>query len=105
MHFKQLILAAALGTAITAPAAPAAAQVYGHVGINIGPPPAPVVERVPVAPGPGYVWRGGHWRWNGRRYVWAPGFYARRPYARAAWIRGHWVQTGHGWVYREGHWS
>jgi hypothetical protein len=85
--------------------APADAQVYGHVGINIGPPPAPLVERVPPAPGPSYAWRAGHWRWNGARYVWVRGFYARHPRGYSAWVPGHWVRGPRGWLYREGHWS
>jgi hypothetical protein len=84
---------------------PASAQVYGHIGINIGP-PAPRVERIPVAPGPGYVWRRGYWSWSGSRYVWLGGSYIRRPYSGAAWIPGHWVHgPNRGWFYRPGHWS
>jgi len=47
---KILVLTAMLGGTLV-PALPAAAQGY--------PPPAPVYERVPYAPGPGYVWQGG----------------------------------------------
>ena len=36
--------------------------------------PAPMYEPVP-GPRAGMVWIGGHWRWNGGRYI---------------WIRGHW---------------
>ncbi len=43
------------------------------------PPPAPVVEVVPPPPGVYYVWRRGHWAWNGVRYVWRPGHYVARP--------------------------
>ncbi len=42
------------------------------------PPPAPIVEAVPSPPGAYYVWRPGHWRWNGFRYVWIRGHYVRR---------------------------
>ena len=100
---KTLALLIALGAASVV-AQPADAQVYGHIGINIGP-PAPIVERVPPAPGPGWAWRSGYWRWSGARYVWVHGHYARPPYARAAWIPGHWVHTPNGWVFRGGHWS
>lgn len=44
-----------------------------------GPPPAAVVENVPPPPPGYYVWRPGHWRWNGYRYVWARGHYVVRP--------------------------
>jgi hypothetical protein len=43
-----------------------------------GPPPPPRVERVTVSPGPNYVRVPGHWRWNGRRYVWIDGHWAVR---------------------------
>ena len=104
MIAKTLALVTLLGSSAIA-ALPADAQVYGHVGINVGPPPAPYVERVPPAPGPGYAWRGGRWRWDGRRYVWVRGFYARPPYGHAAWVPGHWVHRPGGWFFREGHWS
>ena len=35
-------------------------------------PPRPVVERVVRAPGPGYVWVGGYYRWDGHTYIWTP---------------------------------
>ena len=39
-----------------------------RVGVYIGvAPPAPVVETLPVAPGPGYVWQGGYYNWDGAR--------------------------------------
>jgi hypothetical protein len=95
-----------LGSSTLAAAAlPADAEVSGRVGITIGPPPAPYAERVPPVPGPGYAWRGGHWRWDGRRYAWVRGFYARRPYGRAARVPGHWVHRPGGWFFREDHWS
>lgn len=57
-------------------------------GINIGMPPPPVVQYVPVAV-PRYVWVPGYWAWNGHRYFWNNG----------AW-QG--VQPGYGHVAR--HW-
>ena len=32
-------------------------------------PPTVRVETQTVAPGPGYVWTRGYWRWNGTTYV------------------------------------
>ncbi|MBE7209975.1 MAG: YXWGXW repeat-containing protein [Gluconacetobacter diazotrophicus] len=43
------------------------------------PPPAPVVEVIPAAPSAVYVWRPGHWRWDGYRYNWVRGRYVLRP--------------------------
>jgi hypothetical protein len=54
--------AALLSACVVAPARP--------------PQPAPLVEAVPVAPGPGYHWVRGHYRWAGNHWF---------------WVRGHWA--------------
>jgi len=93
---KILVLTAMLAGTLL-PVLPAAAQGY--------PPPAPVYERAPYAPGPGYVWLGGHYRWDGYRYVWVPGHYVRPPYGYSSWVPGHWVNRPNGaWVWIPGHW-
>jgi outer membrane lipoprotein SlyB len=66
-------------------------------------PPPPPVETVVLAPGPGYVWVGGDWVWNGR-WVWRAGYWAYPPYPRAVWVGGYWGRGPHGWYRREGHW-
>ncbi|HEV2176977.1 MAG TPA: hypothetical protein VGW33_07220 [Terriglobia bacterium] len=68
------------------------------------PPPPAVVERVGVAPGPGFVWIAGYQSWNGSAYVWVPGRWERRPPRRHGWVPGHWVHTGRGWYWVRGHW-
>ncbi len=40
------------------------------------PQPEPIVEVMPVAPGPAYHWVKGHYRWEGNHW---------------AWVRGHWA--------------
>ena len=67
-------------------------------------PPAPVVERVVVSPGPGYVWQPGYHVWNGNAYTWTPGAWVVAPYARARWIPGHWISTRRGYYWDAGHW-
>ena len=81
----------------------ACAAPRGRVYVRVGP-PAPVVERVVVAPGPGYVWTPGFYRWDGRAYAWVPGRYVLPPRARAVWVPGHWTRERHGWFWVEGHW-
>ncbi|MEM9694992.1 MAG: YXWGXW repeat-containing protein [Myxococcota bacterium] len=55
------------------------------------PPPAAKGEEVPPSPDPEAVWIDGYWHWNGRRYVWRTGSWARVPegygYAGATAVR------------------
>jgi hypothetical protein len=73
-----------------------------EVAVSQAPPP-PLVEVVPVAPGPGYLWVGGRWGWVGTRWVWRPG---RHVVVRPGYQfrPGHWQARPHGWVYVRPHW-
>jgi hypothetical protein len=101
---RNVLLACVFLTGSAAAALPASAQVYGGAYIQVGP-PAPIVETVPVAPGPSYYWIPGYWRWNGYRYAWAAGYYGYRPYAGAVWHRGYWGHAPGGWYWHGGHWG
>jgi WXXGXW repeat (2 copies) len=68
-------------------------------------PPAVRVESQTVAPGPGYVYTRGYWRWSGADYVWMPGNWVVRPRPAAMWVEGQWVRRGGGWVWMAGHWQ
>ncbi len=68
-------------------------------------PPAVRVETQTVAPGPGYVWTAGYWRWTGTTYAWVPGTWVVRPRPAAVWVAGHWVPRYNGWVWVPGHWQ
>src|SRR6266498_3496265 len=57
-----------------------------------------------MAPGPGYVWTTGYWRWTGSDYVWVPGSWLTRPRPAAVWVTGHWVRRPGGWAWVAGHW-
>src|SRR5262249_13188219 len=81
----------------------ACAAPHGRVYVRVGP-PAPVVERVVVAPGPGYVWTPGYYRWDGRAYAWVSGGYALPPRAHAVWRCGHWAHERRGWFWVDGRW-
>jgi hypothetical protein len=73
-------------------------------GIGIGtPPPAPIVEYVPVAV-PGHVWMPGYWAWNGHRHVWSSGAWAK---ARSGYnhVAGHWGQRGDRWHFEPSRWE
>ncbi len=67
-------------------------------------PPEPIIEHHSIAPGPRYVWRDGYHRWDGHRYVWVGGTWVIPPHAGGAWVPGHWVERGGGWIWIDGHW-
>jgi hypothetical protein len=92
--------AVALALAALTASACAPHRLYVRVG-----PPAPIVEASYAAPGPGYVWIPGYHRWDGSAYVWVSGRWTLSPRHHRAWVRGHWVESRHGWYWVEGYWS
>jgi hypothetical protein len=72
------------------------------VGPVVAPPPARV-EVVGVAPGAGFIWIGGYWRWGGAEYVWVPGRWVR-PRPGYVWVPGRWEQRGRRYVWHKGVW-
>jgi uncharacterized protein YcfJ len=80
----------------------AVAAQSGTVVVEQSPPPPPT-ETYVVAPGPGYVWIGGEWVWNGG-WVWVGGHWGYPPYPRAVWIDGGWNHGPRGWYHSPGHW-
>jgi uncharacterized protein YcfJ len=66
-------------------------------------PPPPPAQTVVLAPGPGYVWIGGYWAWNGG-WVWVGGHWGLPPYPHAVWVRSYWERGPHGWYQRGGYW-
>jgi hypothetical protein len=101
-------LFASLGLALMFSTAGCIVERRGEVVERVVPAPPPAVryEAVPPPPGPVevWVWQPGHWRWDGREYVWYPGRYAERPAHQAVWVQHQWVQRPTGWVFVEGHW-
>ena len=83
--------------AAVAPPTPA-----GPALVATAPPPAPV-ETVVISPGPGYVWVGGEWVWNGG-WVWVGGHWVLPPYPHAVWTGGYWGRGPRGWYRSPGHW-
>src|SRR5689334_9202392 len=75
-----------------------------EVLVTEAPPPVRVETRT-VAPGPGYVWTSGYWRWNGARYEWVSGSWVLRPRTTALWVEGHWERRPGGWIWIAGHWQ
>jgi hypothetical protein len=68
-------------------------------------PPVVRVETQTVAPGSGYIWTSGYWRWSGSNYVWVPGTWVMPPRLGVVWVEGHWVRRSGGWVWIAGHWQ
>ncbi len=77
---------------------------YGGPPRGYEPIPDLRVERVPPPPGPQYIWRPGHWVWNGRGYVWVSGAYLRRQPYWHEWVPGGWVMRHGTWVWVAPHW-
>src|SRR5579875_1601579 len=48
---------------------------------------------------------GGHWSWQGSKYVWVHGTYIERPAPTANWMPGYWEEGAGGWIWTEGHWE
>ncbi|HZF00374.1 MAG TPA: YXWGXW repeat-containing protein [Methylomirabilota bacterium] len=70
--------------------------------VETAPPPSQTEVYV-TAPGPGYVWIGGEWIWNGGWY-WHSGYWAYPPYSGGIWIGGTWSRGSRGWYHSPGHW-
>jgi hypothetical protein len=67
------------------------------------PPPPPPAETYVVAPGPGYVWIGGEYIWNGG-WVWVGGHWGYPPAPHAVWVTGGWYHGPRGYYHSPGHW-
>jgi len=88
--------------------------VTGIMGLSVAqmpdwtPPPAPALkaEVRPEQPNPAWVWRPGHWKFEGRDYVWVPGEYVEKPLRGEHWVHGYWAQGARGeWIRIPGHWQ
>jgi len=87
-----------------------AAHIGFGIGIGVGPaygyyaappPPPPVYAYAPpVGAYPGYSWIGGYYYPVGPRWYWHAGYWARPPFAGAAWVAPRY----YGGRYFAGHW-
>ncbi len=102
-----LVATASLGACVPDPYS----QENGHttntqpVDYAPSPPPAPMVETVPVAPSQAVYWQPGHWAWTGTQWTWIAGHYEQRPTQVAIWLPGHWEQSANGYFWVEGRWQ
>ena len=65
---------------INTPSTAGAAAPASTMVVQQAPPPPPAETVVVAAPGPGYVWIGGDYDWNGISWVWMGGHWAYAPY-------------------------
>jgi len=93
-HVRTIVVAALLALSL-GQAACASAAPRGRVYLRVGP-PAPVVERRLVSPGPGFVWIPGFYRVERGAYLWVPGRWDPPPRARAVWVPARWVHDRRG---------
>jgi hypothetical protein len=99
---RRLAWSVALGMGLLA-AGTARLSAQVRVFVRAGP-PAAVVERVPVRPGPAFLWVPGHYNWAEGGYAWTRGYWALPPRHAHRWVPGHWARERRGWFWMEGHW-
>ncbi len=97
---SALFVVGTIGAAVT----PLSSMAQVEIQLNMGPPPL----RYEVVPAPraGYVWSGGHWRWQGNQHVWVAGnWQAER--SGYSYYQPRWVERdgGGGWNYRGSRWD
>lgn len=63
------------------------------------PPPPPEVAETRA----GWVWVGGHYRWERGRYVWVGGHMVRERRGHV-WHEGRWRRHGRDWRWHDGGW-
>lgn len=87
---------------------PAAAQ-PGQPGIEIriahSAPPRARYERIPSRPDRESVWIKGYSHWEGNRWNWVNGRWARPEQPSHRWIAPRYVREGRAWRYEQPHWS
>lgn len=69
------------------------------------PPPPLQAEAYGVSPGPGNIWIGGYWGYDGGRHVWHPGRWEKPPRPKAHYIAPRWERKGDRYAFRDGRWK
>jgi len=105
---RRSVLAAVVVVATVGACTVQPAPIATDVAVVRVEPPPPRYEVVPALPPDRVVreyWQPGHYRYDGREYVWVPGHYAVRPRPGAVWVAQRWERRGAGWVMIEGRWT
>jgi hypothetical protein len=96
---KRFLMATLLAATVMTGGLAFGAQVA--IGVQIGPPPAPRVERIAPRPGADYEWVQGYWYPVGHHWKWHKGYWTRAPYSGARWFGPRYE----GGQYYEGYWE
>src|SRR5215831_17440464 len=99
MRLTSKLIASTLLTALLGSSEVWAQRTY----VRTAPPPARVQVRG-RAPGPGFVWQPGYYRWGRGAYRWRPGIWVRPPARRAVWVAPRWHHSRRGWYRSPGFW-
>lgn len=80
---------------------------YGQQPETYAPQPPPELPQYeqPPAPGEGYIWTPGNWRYAQAGYFWVPGAWVHAPYQGALWTPGYWGWRGGRYAYYRGYWG
>jgi hypothetical protein len=80
---------------------------YGQQPETYAPQPPPELPQYqqPPAPGEGYIWTPGNWRYAQTGYFWVPGAWVHAPYQGALWTPGYWGWRGGRYAYYRGYWG
>lgn len=70
-----------------------------------GPPPAPLAESRPAAPGATSAWVPGYWHWTGMQYAWIPGHWDAGGGRGSTWVGPRYFQQGGQYRYEAGSWA
>lgn len=62
-------------------------------------------EKIPIRPGPHYVWVPGYWMWEAGAYVWLPGAWIAPPAPAAVWVPPRFEQRSGVSVIISGYWK
>ena len=104
---RPLAVAVPVGQPVAQPYAqpvpPPVAVPSGSIEVTVAPPPMRAEQQSPM-PGPGHVWVGGYWNWNGSQYAWTPGQWQAPPQQGQVWEAPQWRQYGDRWRFGRGGW-
>ena len=90
--------------ALCASLACAGGMTVGIVYAERRPPPDRFEVMVP-APGPGYAWVSGYWRWERNDYHWVRGRWVRVERGYHRMVPGRWTHQHDRWYWVDGHWA